>query len=971
MATKKINTDLQLTAKLLDGNGAAGTSGQILSSTGTATDWISLSEISGVDGTGTANTVAMWSDADTITNAPITISGNNAAFAGDINVTGGDITLGTDSIASNINAVGDVLVLKVDSNENTAGAPNIQFKTGANERMRITSSGNVGIGTTSPSAKLVVKGADSAADFADYGIAVFENQQTEGLSIGYDTNGNYSWLYSREVGVSSRGLRLNGSLYVASVNGNVGIGTTSPNSKTEILENSTNGEGAELRIINDGTAVGTGQTTTITLGRNFDERNIKIKSVSSANYGAKPELVITQNQNNSGTSHTEVLRIDNAGNVGIGTTSPADKLSVIGTVNASSILASNPSNVSFTEGAGATNGQIYLYPTRGNRSLSVTTQQIAAGDDIDGVAFNAFYTNTGGAVDLLFRNGGNNNLYIKANGRVGIGTINPGSELEVNGDIRLKNYGRLYLWKDNSSNYIDYNNWITSTGATQTIQNTGSGGITLKTGTSARMFINSSGNVGIGTTAPSQKAVISGPNTTPSLNTTAVSSASLLVSNSDTGYGTYFASTGGGIGLIQQRRQTSAVYYDLSLQPYGGNVGIGTTSPTKKLDVRGSMLISGSFSGTDANALVLDNTDSSGNPSIMRMIFSGEGGNEALQIGMFSSPTIKPVYFQSTQGGGWGNIVFQNYGGNVGIGTVSPSQKLEVNGGNIIISGSTPRLMFDHPSLAYSHDFLLKNVSSGQLHYRFGGGTKVYFDNHSIRFGDWDAGVGTLADTQDPRIFKVGSGSDIGSLVFATNNTNRMYISGSGNVGIGTTSPIHKLQVAGNVYVNAGTLFLDTNNFLRWGNSNQGIKAVNDSDMSFYTGGSEKVTIDASGNVGIGTTSPSYKLQVEGNAYVDSTLSVANTATSNSYIYLLSSATGESGAQIGHPMCRLWSTKRAVVQCAAPLPPRSGQRTRQARSKTPRPKYGFRRQSERHAQPQLRRIHVATMRPKMRLNANH
>lgn len=93
---------------------------------------------------------------------------------------------------------------------------------------------NVGIGTTSPSAKLVVKGADSAADFSDYGIAVFENQQTEGLSIGYDTDGNYSWLYSRELGVSSRGLRLNGSLYVASVNGNVGIGTTSPDYNLDV-----------------------------------------------------------------------------------------------------------------------------------------------------------------------------------------------------------------------------------------------------------------------------------------------------------------------------------------------------------------------------------------------------------------------------------------------------------------------------------------------------------------------------------------------------------------------------------------------------------------------------------------------------------------------------------------------------------------------------------------------------------------
>ena len=51
----------------------------------------------------------------------------------------------------------------------------------------------------------------------------------------------------------------------------------------------------------------------------------------------------------------------------------------------------------------------------------------------------------------------------------------------------------------------------------------------------------------------------------------------------------------------------------LHVDSTNNRVGIGTTSPTKTLDVRGSMIISGSFSGADANALTLDNTDSSGN----------------------------------------------------------------------------------------------------------------------------------------------------------------------------------------------------------------------------------------------------------------------------------------------------------------------------------------------------------------------
>ena len=57
-----------------------------------------------VDGSGTANDVVMWSDSNTLTDAPIAISGNNATFAGNISVTGttfldGDVTVGDTSSA--------------------------------------------------------------------------------------------------------------------------------------------------------------------------------------------------------------------------------------------------------------------------------------------------------------------------------------------------------------------------------------------------------------------------------------------------------------------------------------------------------------------------------------------------------------------------------------------------------------------------------------------------------------------------------------------------------------------------------------------------------------------------------------------------------------------------------------------------------------------------------------------------------
>ena len=97
----------------------------------------------------------------------------------------------------------------------------------------------------------------------------------------------------------------------------LGIGTTAPNSILQIEENVANAEGAELRVINDASAVGNGQTATLTLGREFNERNIKIKSVSSGDYGGNPELVITQCRSDT---HVETMRIDSSGNVLVGKT---------------------------------------------------------------------------------------------------------------------------------------------------------------------------------------------------------------------------------------------------------------------------------------------------------------------------------------------------------------------------------------------------------------------------------------------------------------------------------------------------------------------------------------------------------------------------------------------------------------------------------------------------------------------------
>jgi hypothetical protein len=75
-----VSGNLRVTGTIIDSNNSPGTSGQVLSSTATGTDWVSLSEISGVDGTGTANYVAKWSDTDTIANSQIFDNGTNVGI---------------------------------------------------------------------------------------------------------------------------------------------------------------------------------------------------------------------------------------------------------------------------------------------------------------------------------------------------------------------------------------------------------------------------------------------------------------------------------------------------------------------------------------------------------------------------------------------------------------------------------------------------------------------------------------------------------------------------------------------------------------------------------------------------------------------------------------------------------------------------------------------------------------------------
>jgi hypothetical protein len=725
--------------------------------------------------------------------------------------------------------------------------------------------------------------------------------------------------------------------------GNVGIGTASPECKLDIHDHTSAttfiaDNNAGVRITNWGGSTGWSLLgfggSSSTYSRNLSQ--IGSLSASSGTYLA------FGTSNNYGTGITnQAMTIDPSGNVGIGTVSPAQKLHVAG----STLISNNNYHHGYTT-AGA---QTTLIGIKSNNYVTVGQ------NNANHIGTNIF----GGTGIIDFSTGGSTRMTLTTGGNVGIGTATPLGKLDIlrlssaepgliaraNRDGAKMNFaytnsnsmgeigttynnstGAMRLWiggnlNSNSTGHVGPTQQGTSSSSWFSEYNTNNDYYQINriaagggTSSSTLFYITSTGNVGIGGVTPTlgklQVAgrgyfgpVGTGDATTKALMDTY--SVLKLKPHDSNSTNMTFAQVNSGAGIgIQVTNGTQTANWDIALNPYGGNVGIGTASPATRLQVKDSV----------------DNTYESG----FSVVRSADGATTWINLrggatnfnnrNNAGNAGLKYRWFQNSS-----EKMTLDTNGNLGIGTISPATKLDIVGtfkitdwahfsntgeNQIVLSSSGSNFGFImNPSagvwsLGYGsdRDALGTSVLSWNSSNNVGIGTS----NPSAKLhvvgstsGDSvlkvDGTNGTLFEVVDDLSDSLMSVNDAAGLpvfeVFADNhivagryNQNDFYLNTSGNLGLGTSSPITKLNIKGDQSAN-GQLYIEPTNDGEY--AGLVIKTTRGADRAYAifaggtgtddlnfrfrdaSAGADRMVIDSSGNVGIGAPSPSAKLHVK------------------------------------------------------------------------------------------------------------
>ncbi|MFB3078595.1 MAG: hypothetical protein ACE1Y4_11400, partial [Lysobacterales bacterium] len=348
------------------------------------------------------------------------------------------------------------------------------------------------------------------------------------------------------------------------------------------------------------------------------------------------------------------------------------------------------------------------------------------------------------------------------------------------------------------------------------------------------VFVDAEGNVGVGTTSPQSKLHVAGllslgaegDNSVVLFETASGKSATIGVQ--DDGDAGFFVYTNDAYRLNVNQN---------------GNVGIGTQTPTEKLEVAGNVRASGTIQS--GNSMKLDGANDKITASSGTISFDDEdlvtSGTIETTSGGFKVPdgTMQTTAATGATGDGHSldavdgdpvDAVFVDAEGNVGIGTTTPAEKLEVagnvlasgtiqSGNSMKLDGANDKLTASSGTISFDDEDL---VTSGTIEttsggFKFPDGTTqttatlqgdpglACWDTNGNGMGDPaedinnDGNFDTL-DCQGPKGDQGDPGGDGHSLDAPDGGpSDALLVDETGNVGIGVTEPTEALDVEGNI----------------------------------------------------------------------------------------------------------------------------------------------------------------------------
>ncbi|MEK2645790.1 tail fiber domain-containing protein [Bdellovibrio sp. BCCA] len=754
----------------------------------------------------TSSTYSPVLSGDTI----VTFGGSGIVDTAGTGVSAGNIAIVTDSDWST-GVTPSSIVFKVNDGNDVSALT---------ERMRISSSGNVGVGTSSPSVSLDIGSKTDALRLPNGTTAQQPGAPLNGM-LRYNTTTNLPEVYQNGAWVSlttsagGSNITTNSSGAVTVAAGGTNQNVTLQASGTGVVTSPsvmTLTSGQASTASNNGALVVSGGVG-VSGNINADGNIYSSGSISSGTsiyspiiYGGAAASGNLTLDSTSDVTKGKVIIAPSGGNVGIGTNNPGYLLDLYQAVNGTvSVHVKN-------DDAGASGDTRYILD---NGTISGGLQLRGTGHT---TAPNTLNLYNGGANPITIYTNGAERMRIDGTGKVGIGTTAPTAPLQVSAGI-----GQSGIWSNSTAlptaagqrmGVLGFGADTETSKGQARIEGFASKAWTSNSDTPAylsfsttpdgatayveRMRINPDGNVGIGTTSPSVRLHVAGTQY-PALmvetnNTAGAGDSQISLKGSRSGGGNNLAyinvvnnASGGDISVARVRfiaeSSTDDGRIDFDTKPTGGGlstrmtirssgyVGIGTASPAGPLDVQGGTNASGAGSAIN----LIGQNAAAGTSNV--------GGNIVLTAG-------NAVAAATSKTGG--NVLITG-----GVGAFFSGSPILSRGGGVTITGGT-------------------GASSGQ-----GGAASLTGGNGGATLGA--GGAATVAGGAGSGAYQGGAVSLVGGAGGATDANggnaiinggapggagaygNVVIASSGGNVGIGTTAPSEKLHVVGNLRVQGST----------------------------------------------------------------------------------------------------------------------------------------------------------------------